>query len=171
MAAESFLFGIASFVLFMLVFIALQRANLKIGWFSLIILTGILIHILASIAGLIFFPGFSYWYSTSIYAFLWFCFFFVCSIYSVSVSLGIINYLYRKPDKTAPLQQIYNDCIKSPFQERADFLVSSGQAIRIDEKYISSPAGNRTARWLKLINKTLGMEIHGYYSKEPAEIK
>jgi hypothetical protein len=170
MATESFLVGMAGFVLFALLFVALLRLRLPIGWFALIIITGLGVHLLSIAAGTIWVKSFSYWYSTSVFAFLWFCFFFVCSIYSVSVSLGIINYLYEQAEKTAPLSKIYEQCIVASFRERADFLITTGQAQKVERGYIATPAGLQTVQRIRLIQKVLGLKSYGFYSTTSAGI-
>jgi hypothetical protein len=164
MAAQSYLVGAAGFLLFAACFIVLLRIRLPIGWFLLEILLGILIHLLASAAGFLLMDGFSYWYNASLFAFLWFCFFFVTSIYSVSVSVGIISYLYKRPGRTAPLGDTFELCVLQPFRERAGFLVATGQASRVGERYAATEAGRRTVRRLRLLHRILGMTSHGFYS-------
>ncbi len=167
MAAESYLVGMAGFILFVLLFVALQRSHLSIGWFVLMILTGLLVHLVSTLAGYLWVQEFSYWYSTSVYAFLWFCFFFACSIYSVSVSLGIINYLYEQPGKTAPLTKIYEQVILASFRERAEFLITTGQAQKDERGYIATPVGKQTVKRLRLVQKVLGLKSYGFYSATP----
>ena len=167
MAAYSYLIGFLGFTAFVLSFMILLRLPLHIGWFALEILTGLVIHIIFSVAGFILFDGFSYWYQASLYAFLWFCFFFVSSIYSVSVSLGIITYLYNQANYTAPLDEVYQHCITKAFEKRAEFLVATKQAQKTDQGYVSTAVGKRTAHRLQLIQKSLGMESQGFYSSDP----
>ncbi len=115
--------------------------------------------------------GFAYWYGASVYAFLWFCFFFGSSIYSVSVSLGIIRFLFEQPGKNASLKEIYDHCIQVPFQERANFLVATKQTKLIDGFYSITPAGKLTVKRLRLVHMILGMESHGFYSAAPEGIE
>ncbi len=171
MPAESFLVGMAGFLFFALLFIALQQLRLPIGWFALIIITGLGVHLLSTVAGTIWLKSFSYWYSASVYAFLWFCFFFICSIYSVSVSLGIIHYLYGQPGKTAPLSKIYKQCILASFRERAEFLIATGQAQKVERGYIATPAGIQTVRRVRWVQKVLGLKSYGFYSTTPAGVE
>jgi hypothetical protein len=164
MATLSFLIGAAGFVVYTLLFIVLLRLRFRLGWFLLELVLGLMVHVLTSILGAIWIPGFSYWYNLSLYAFLWFCFFFVTSIYSVSVTVGIIHYLYNRPDHSASLGEIYEYCILIPFKERAGFIVSIGQAQKTDQGYVSTPAGKLTVRRIRWINKILGMESKGFYT-------
>jgi hypothetical protein len=128
MTPLSFLIGAAGFVVYALLFMVLLRTRLREGWFLLELGLGAMIHVLTSIMGAVWITGFSYWYNLSSYTFLWFCFFFVSSIYNVSVTLGIIRYLYHKSDHSASMGDIYQYCILEPFRERAGFFVSNGQA-------------------------------------------
>ncbi len=167
MVAESYFIGFLGFIAYLILFLILLRFPLRIGWFILEILTGLIIHLLCSIAGLIFSDGFSYWYQASLYAFLWFCFFFVSSIYSASVSVGIISYLYEQPNHAAPLDQIYQDCIVRVFEKRAEFLVATKQAQKTHQGYLATAMGKRTVHRLQIIQKILGMESQGFYSSDP----
>jgi hypothetical protein len=167
MAAQSYCIGSLSFVAFVLSFISLLRFPLRIGWFVLEILTGLIIHIVSSFAGFVLFDEFSYWYQASLYAFLWFCFFFVTSIYSASVSVGILSYLYEQPEYKAPLGDVYQHCIVMVFEQRAEFLVTAKQVQKTDQGYLATSAGRRTAERLQWIQKILGMESQGFYSSVP----
>jgi len=164
MAVLSYLIGALGFVVYALLFMFLLRLRLRLGWFLLELVLGVLVHALTSALGLFWITGFSYWYNLSLYAFLWFCFFFVSSIYSVSVTLGIIRYLYDKPNHSASLEEIYEYCIEAPFKERAEFLVNTGQAQKMDRCYVSTIAGKQTVQRMRRINKMLGMEISGFYT-------
>jgi hypothetical protein len=170
MVAESYFVGMAGFLFFTLLFIALQQYHMPIGWFALIIITGLGVHLLSTAAGFLWMRSFSYWYSTSVYAFLWFCFFFGCSIYSVSVSLGIIQTLYGQQGKTAPLSRIYEQCILASFHERAEFLIATGQAQKVEQGYIATPAGLQTVQHVRWVQKVLGLKSYGFYSETPTEV-
>lgn len=171
MAAASYLVGMAGFVLFALLFIAVQRLRLPIGWFTLMIITGLGVHLFSTAAGYIWIQAFSYWYSASVFAFLWFCFFFGCSIYSVSVSLGIIHYLYEQPGKTAPLSKIYEQVILASFRDRAEFLLNTGQAQKVEQDYIATPAGLQTVRRVRWIQKVFGLKSYGFYSTTSEQVE
>lgn len=164
MAALSYLIGAMGFVVYALLFMFLLRSRLRLGWFLLELVLGVLVHTLTSALGVFWITGFSYWYNLSLYAFFWFCFFFVSSIYSVSVTLGIIRYLYDKPNHSASLEEIYKYCIEAPFKERAEFLVNTGQAQKMGPCYVSTTAGKQTVQRMRWINKMLGMESSGFYS-------
>jgi hypothetical protein len=167
MAIQSYFIGLLGFVAFVISFMILLRFPLRIGWFALEILTGLIIHLISSLTGFLLVDAFSYWYQASLYAFLWFCFFFVTSIYSASVSVGILSYLYKQPNYTAPLDNIYQHCIVRVFEKRAEFLVATKQAQKTDQGYIATTSGKRTVRRLQLIQKILGMESQGFYSSDP----
>ena len=171
MGGGSYLCGVAGFLVYFLLFIFVQRLPLKIGWFLLEILLGIIVFIFSAMAGYRWISSFSIWYQASIYAFLWLCFFFTSSIYSVSVSLGIIRYLYEQPDKVATLSDINEKCIIQPFEERAAFLVATKQAQMQAGCYLPTAAGRSTVKNLRLIQKILGMKSHGFYSEAPELIK
>ena len=173
MAVESYLVGVTGFLLFVVLYIAQQRLGWSVGWFAKEILLGFLVYLLSIVAGFLWVKEFSYWYCTSIYSFLWFFFFFVSSIYSVSVSLGIITYLYQQPGKTATVTKIHEQCILAEFRKRVEFLILTKQVQNVERGYIATPTGKQTVRRLRLIHRLLGMKSHGFYSATPrqAEIK
>ncbi|HEX2996547.1 MAG TPA: hypothetical protein VHP14_17105 [Anaerolineales bacterium] len=166
MNGESYLIGFLGFVIFLIAFLVILRQPVKTGWFLLEVWTGFIVHIVCSIFGFLLVEGFSYWYQTSLYAFLWFCFFFVSSIYSASVSVGIISYLYKQPNRTASLLDVYQNCIVRVFEERAEFLIATHQVQKADQGYMITPAGRKTVDQLRKINKLLGMESRGFYSSD-----
>lgn len=160
----SYFAGILSFIVFVTVFLIFLRLPLKTGWLILEILTGIIVHVISSIASFILLDDFSYWYQASLYAFLWFLFFFVTSIYSASVSIGILHYLYRQPRYMAPLQDVYQNCVENVFKQRVEFLVAQGMAEKTEQGYISTRKGRNTVQKIQLTNKILNMESQGFYS-------
>lgn len=164
MGGESYLVGFIGFLAFVILFLVLLQLPTKIGWFVQQILTGLIVHILTTIFGFMIVNDFSYWYQASLYAFLWFCFFFVSSIYSASVSVGIISYLYDQPQYTAPLDDVYQKCVVQVFEERVEFLIAMNQVQETDQGFISTVSGRNTANRLRLISKILGMESQGFYS-------
>lgn len=170
MAIQSYFIGLSGFVVFVLSFMILLRFPLRMGWFALEILTGLVIHLISSVAGFIVIDGFSYWYQASLYAFLWFCFFFVSSIYSASVSVGMISYLYEQRNYAAPLDDVYQHCIIRAFEKRAEFLIATKQVQKTDQGYIITVPGKRTVRNLQLIQKMLGMESQGFYSSDSVRL-
>ena len=164
MAAFSYLIGVIGFVVYALLFIFLLRVHLRLGWLLLELVMGVMVHAVTSALGMFWITGFSYWYNLSVYAFLWFCFFFVSSIYSVSVTVGIVSYLYDKPDHSSPLEEIYKFCIEAAFKERIEFLVNTRQAQKMGQCYVSTIAGKRTVQRMRRINKILGMKNSAFYS-------
>ena len=167
MPALSYFIGFIGFISFVVLFVVLLRFPIKIGWFVLEILTGLVVHIITSFVGSLLFDGFSYWYQASLYAFLWFCFFFITGIYSASVSIRILSYLYEQPNYTAPLTDIYKHCIIKVFENRAEFLVVTKQAQKSEQGYLATAMGKRTVDRLQIIQRTLGMESQGFYSSDP----
>jgi hypothetical protein len=171
MALASYLVGLIGFLAFVAIFLLLLHVPTGSGWFTLEILTGLVVHVLTSIAGSMLLESYSYWYQASLYAFLWFCFFFVTSIYSASVSVGIISYLYKQPDQRAPIEQVYQDCVVRVFKERIEFLILTKQIQETQLGYISTTTGKRTAQQLHRINQILGMQSQGFYSSNPIDFE
>ena len=171
MGAQSYLLGLIGFLAFIAIFGVLLQLPMRIGWFTLEMTTGVIVHILTSIAGYAVLERYSYFYQAALYAFLWFCFFFVTSIYSASVSVGIINYLYKQRDHTASLEDVYQSCIVPVFRERIDFLLSTKQIQETSDGYTSTSTGKRTARQLRKISKVLGMQNQAFYTSDPMHLK
>jgi hypothetical protein len=164
--SASFLVGLVAFLIYVSIFIVLLRLKWRLGWLYSEIFTGIAVHLLSSVTGFIWIQDFSYWYNASLYAFLWFCFFFVTSIYSVSVTVGVIRYLFQQPGYVASNEDIYQHCIVSTFMERSEFLAKNKQVQKKDGGYIISFSGRRTVNNLVLVQKILGMESQGFYSQQ-----
>jgi hypothetical protein len=168
---ESFLVGFVAFILFVALIILLLRLRLSLGWLYTEILAGITVHIISSIAGFILVQEFSYWYYASLFAFLWFCFFFVTSIYSVSVSVGVIKYLYKEPNYLSSQEDVYQKCIVSSFSERAEFLVKNKLVQKRGMGYLITASGRKTVHYLQLAQKILGMESYGFYTQPSNGLK
>ena len=164
MIETSYFAGFISFIVFIALFLILLRLPSKVGWFLLEILTGLTVHLTSSIIGLVFIDGFSYWYQASLFAFLWFCFFFVTSIYSASVSIGIISYLYTQPRHSALLQDIYQNCVENVFKQRAEFLFEQQLAKKTEQGFVSTDKGKAYVKQLQRINLLLRMEGQGFYT-------
>jgi hypothetical protein len=165
MAIESYGMGLAGFIVYVLLFLAALRIKgLRLGWLTLEILAGLGVHAIASLLGFQVIQNFNYWYSAALFAFLWFCFFFVTGIFFVSISVGMIYYLYQKPDRSATTRELYQVCITRPFVERSQFLVDSGQAAAVGSGFEITPAGKRSAQRIQRLRKSLGLDVSGFYS-------
>lgn len=164
MGIQSYFVGIVGFAAYIFAFLLFLRLPTKLGWFLLEIFFGLIFHVLGTIAGSLIVDQFSYWYATSVYFFLWFCFFFVTSIYSASVSIGIIDYLYNQPEQVAVIDEVYQNCVVKEFEKRAQFLVATEQVQKMNDCYVITPKGRITAQRLMKINQILGMEVNPYYS-------
>lgn len=166
MGGESYFIGFLGFVIFLVILLVFLHRSRKTGWFLLEIWIGLIVHILCSIAGFLLVDEFSYWYQASLYAFLWFCFFFVSSTYSTSVSAGIISYLYKQPNHTASVSDVYQNCVIQVFKERVEFLIATKQVQKTNQGYMITPTGKRVADRLQSIKKIFGMESQGFYSAD-----
>jgi hypothetical protein len=164
MAAESYWFGLAGFCAYVVLFLILRRLRPQTGWFLLELTLGILVGLLAAVAGFLWLDEFSIWYHTALFAFLWLCFFFVSSIYSVSVSVGIIRYLQAKPGHAAEADEIYRQCVVEPFVERVEFLAASEQVQNTEGGYRLTSQGQVTVRRLRAIQSLFGMTNRGFYT-------
>jgi hypothetical protein len=164
MAPVSFLVGLISFVVFILIFLTVGRLIPSIGWLGLELFFGNICYIVGAIAGLWLIDNFSIWYFLSLFAFCWFCFFFVSGIFYVSVSVGIIYFLNQCPDRSASIEEVYQECIVKQFYNRIDFMVRSGLVDHSQSGYFISKVGKSNVNRIQLIKKILKLETTGYYS-------
>ncbi|MDD5367996.1 MAG: hypothetical protein PHQ40_02830 [Anaerolineaceae bacterium] len=166
MAPESFLFGLGSFAFHILVFLGLLRVKLPFGWLPLQVTTGLLSFCAGSAIGYAAFPDFSVWYALSIFGFGWFCFFFVTGIFYVSVSVGIIHYLYYQPGSSSSLDDLYKECIVDPFARRASILAQTGLVKQTDSGYEITKRGLALVARIRNIRKILHLDERVFYSDE-----
>ena len=164
MAPVSFLVGLISFVVYLLIFLTIGRLIPTIGWLGLELFFGSICYILGAIAGFLLIDDFSIWYALSLFAFCWFCFFFVSGIFYVSVSVGIIYFLNHHPERSASIDEVYQECIVKQFYNRIDFMVRSGLVDHSESGYFISKAGRSNVNRIQLIKKILKLETTGYYS-------
>jgi hypothetical protein len=164
MAPESFLVGLISFVVYILIFLTVGRLIPSIGWLGLELFFGSICYIVGAIAGLWLIDNFSIWYALSLFSFCWFCFFFVSGIFYVSVSVGIIYFLNRRPEQSASIDEVYQECILKQFSNRIDFMVRSGLVDHSQSGYLISKAGKSNVKRIQMVKKILKLETTGYYS-------
>lgn len=166
MAPESFLVALISFVVYILIYLSIGRIISKVGWLGLELIFGSICYLIGAFIGIKVINNFSIWYDLSLFAFCWFCFFFVSGIFYVSVTVGIIHFLDHRPNKSASIDEVYQECIVKQFANRIDFMVRSGMIDHSPEGYLLSETGKATVRRIQLIKKILRLETSGYYSKE-----
>jgi len=164
LAPESFLVSLISFMVYIFIFLTAGRLLPSIGWLGLELFFGSICYIVGAIAGFWLINNFSIWYALSIFAFFWFCFFFVSGIFYVSVSVGIIYFLSQRPERSASIEEVYQECIEKQFYNRIDFMVSSGLVDRSESGYFISKAGKSNVKRIQSIKKILKLETTGYYS-------
>jgi hypothetical protein len=159
----SFIAGFAALVLYMGVFLALMRLRLRIGWFALQIICGIIIHVLSSLFFYYILQGFLYWYALGIFSVGWFCFFTLGTAIYVSISARILRTINKQPGQSLPLDDIFQVCIREPFNDRAEFLVASGLAQKGANGYRITDIGEKNARRVQWMRLFFGMEGSGLY--------
>ena len=161
---QSFWIGLAGFIAYLALILIFIRFPLQTGWFALELVCGFIVHGLSSAIGFYLIPEFNYWHNISIYAFLWFCFFFVTGIYFSSISVAILSYLFRSPNHAADKSMVFKDCIEKPFAERAGFFLQEGQVEKAGDRYVITERGKNNVRRIWLIRKLLGLAGSGFYS-------
>jgi len=165
MAPESFIIGLLSFGLHLIFFLLLLRIKITLGWLVLEVLSGIIVLGISIYMGFNLVQNFSIWYAISFFMFLWFCFFFVSGIFYVSVSVGIILFLNKQPEKSSTIDVLYQECVRSSFLQRVDFLIRSGLVEEKKRGYVISGRGISSIKRIQRIRKILGLKIAGFYSK------
>lgn len=163
MAPESFLVGLAGFGAYIVLYLLLLRVGLPIGWLGLEVLTGALVFSLSVCFGYWMVDGFSFLYAASVFAFCWFCFFFVTGIFYVSVSIGIIYYLCRQPGKSATKEELYQECIRRPFINRIHAMEKLELVERSGQGYSVTSKGRFSVRRIKNLQSLLGLKSGGVY--------
>lgn len=166
---ESYMVAAFAAVAHIAVFITARQLT-SYGWFVLELLTGGLVFLAGLTVGILAVEDFSLWYYLALYSVGWWCFFFVSSIFYVSVSVQIIRYLSERPDGSASVDELYHQCIEAPFAERAAFLVQTGQADEMAGGYRASPQGLKTADRIRRVRQLFGFSCcTGYYTNSKEE--
>ena len=160
----SFAAGFAAFVLYVVLFLILMRFRLGMGWFGLQIVSGILVHILASILFFSMLDGFLYWYALGVFSVCWFFFFMLSTAIYVSVSARVLRTIDQQPAQALMLDEIYDICIRQQFEERIEFLVASGLAQKKESGFRITAQGYKNAQRLLSMRQFWGMEGSGLYS-------
>ena len=160
----SFAAGLVAFIIYIVVFLVLMRFQLKVDWFTLQLIIGSLIHVISSVFFFYIMKGFLYWYALGIFSVCWFCFFTLSTAIYVSISANILRTINRQPEHALSLDEIFNLCIRKPFETRAEFLVVSKLAQKRETGYRISAAGKKNAQRVRAIRHFLGMEGSGLYS-------
>ena len=88
------------------------------------------------------------------------------SVFSASVSVGIIIQLLESPSQRLPLSEIFHRCVSIPFRERAEFLIRSGLVIKVNDRYEITKAGVTAVRFFQKFQNLFGMTSQGFYSSE-----
>jgi hypothetical protein len=99
-----------------------------------------------------------------VFSVCWFCFFTLSTAIYVSISARILRTIYKQPDQSIHVDDIFRDCIRKPFQERAEFLVASGLAQKGKVGFRITNTGDKSARRLLAMRHFFGMEGSGLYS-------
>jgi len=160
----SFATGLVAFIFYTVVFLILMRLRLKVGWVTLQVFVGGIIHILSSMLSFYFVNDFLYWYALGVFSVCWFCFFTLSTAVYVSISARILRTINNNHDQSSSLDDIFRVCIRQPFQERAEFLVASGLAQKGKFGFRITDTGGKNARSLQALRRFFGMEGSGLYS-------
>jgi hypothetical protein len=166
MAPVSYLIGLASFTLYIVLFLLVGRLKFPVGWLVLEVVLGGVSFILGATSGFLLIHNFSIWYALSLFGFCWYCFFFVSGIFYVSVSVGLIHYLNRQPSKSALVEELYKECVEKPFFNRVEFMVQTGMVNQSPQGYLISKNGISTVKRILSLQKLLKLESRGYYSSD-----
>jgi hypothetical protein len=170
MILPSYLAALQAAALYFVGFVVIHRYT-SVRWLTLEVLLGGMVGSAGLGLGLWRVAGFRIEHYAALYGVLWFCFFFVSGIFYVSVSLGVVRYLAKRPHFAASIAEIYQDCIEAPFLARARFLTSVGQVDMsnqgedgLEVRYRISPAGSKNAAKIRRIQRVFGFRATGCYS-------
>jgi len=167
----SFAAGLIAFIFYVLIFLVLMRFQLKVDWFVLQLVIGSLIHIISSAFFYFAIKGFLYWYALGIFSFSWLVFFTLCTAIYVSISANILRTINIQPQHALSIDEIFNYCIRNPFEIRAEFLVFSKLAQKGKVGYRITTSGNKNARVIQAMRRLLGMEGSGLYTSVEVVVK
>lgn len=161
----SFVAGLVAFIFYVAVFLVLKRLRPGIGWLTLQVASAGVIHVFSSILFSFLLEGFLYWYALGIFFVGWFCFFTLSTAIYVSISARILRTIYKSPDQSLLLEDVFRVCVREPFRERAEFLAASDLAEKGEIGYRITAAGDKNARRVHSLRRFFGMkESSGLYS-------
>ncbi len=156
--------GIFAVIFHVLVYLLVIRIPLKIGNLQRQLVQGAVIYFVAVGICSLMVNDFSFWHFSAVYYFGCVAYFFTTSVVFTSLSVKTLNMLINRPDQSLPSDEIYQECILSPFEERAEMFINNGAAEKVDNLYNITPAGRRYVERLRSIRKLLGVETTGFYS-------
>jgi len=154
----SFVLGFASFLFYVLLFLVCMRLRGKFSWLHLQVAFAFPTHLFSTALFFYAVPGFLYWYSLSIFAIAWFAFFLFSTAIYVSISALILRTIDEQPDQSMKIDDIYNECIKKPFQFRTSFFIQTGLIELCDDKYQVTDKGKKAAEKILSLREFLGMQ-------------
>lgn len=166
---SSFGAGFVSLVSYVVVFLIFVRFFTSAHWFTLQVVLGGIVHLLSTAFFFVYWPDFRYWHSLGLFAVGWFLFFTFSTAIYVSISARILRRLFESPGQTMSTEEIFNKCIRPPFELRAHFLVKNGLAEIKDGKFIITTQGRRSAKRISAMRRLFDMDMGGLYEPKSKE--
>lgn len=154
----SFGSGLLAFIFYVIAFLILMRFRGGLSWLHLEFLVGLGTHVLSSIVFFYMIPGFLYWYALGVFSVAWVAFFVFSTAIYVSISALILRTIDEQPNRSKSIDDIYNECIKKPFQFRASFFIQTGLIELCDDKYQVTDKGRKAAEKILSLREFLGMQ-------------
>jgi hypothetical protein len=160
----SFGTGLVAFFFYAAIFLFLMRLHLKIDWFVLQIVIGSVVHVFSSVFFYYTVHGFLYWYALGVFSVCWFFFFTLSTAIYVSISAKMLRTIDEQPEHALSIDDIFNICIRQPFEARVKFLITSKQVKRGEIGYRITDIGAKNALRVQAMRRFWGMAGSGLYS-------
>jgi hypothetical protein len=161
---SSFGAGLVSLVSYVVVFLIFVRVFSSAHWFTLQVVLGGIVHLLCTAFFFVYWPDFRYWHSLGVFAVGWFLFFTFSTAIYVSISARILRQLFASRNQTMSVEEIFNSCIRPPFEMRAKFLVKNGLAEMKDGKFLITKKGHENAERISNLRRFFDMDTGGLYA-------
>ncbi len=125
---------------------------------------GIIVHVVSSVFSYYAVNGFLYWYALGFFSVSWFLFFALSTAIYVSISANILRTIDEQPNHTLSIDDIFNICIRQPFETRIEYLINSKQVVRGKIGYKITDIGVKNAGHVHTARQFFRMDGSGLYS-------
>lgn len=160
----SIVLGIASVVTHSIIYLAVIRIPLKIGFLTRQLLLGCGVYLVSLQLCSIAVEGLSFWRFSASYYFGSVAYFFLTSGLYTSISARILWMLSESDEMILSASTIINACVVAPFVERADQMTQNGLAAQKNGLYFITPAGKQLVNRILWLRKLFGVNTTGFYS-------
>jgi hypothetical protein len=162
-ALLSFAYGVGSFAVYAVVALIILRLPGNVPPVARLSGLALLIHAVATAAGVFAFEALPYWYGASLYGFCFIFYLFGFSAVYKSVSLRILTELARQPDWGISLREVADAHVRPSFAGRAALLVAAGYAEEVGGRFRLTEYGRKMAGRLAVVQRVFGVARSGLY--------